>query len=434
MKVCEQCGEGYANWIDFCFQDGGVLTEKPVDLTGGSFDAPLPRSMTNSQVDDPFDAPMPSALQRKPPAPTLPPYRITESDDEIPNRPAGTGVSAIPDTAHPDAVIPDVPDEPQELPASDLFNADTLVPGGGDRTPMPAEPRRPMPSAVPPPEVEPEPVEVSFEDTDEDFPDDDDDGVAVYVDVPINTGSVAKKAAPLGLVAIAGILIILLMIVGGLGFVAVAVMGTSEDGPQVPATVAPAPVPLVAPTAEVQPEPEPAAEPTEDPDEVDNDAGEGPGPDSEAVDEGEPASVQAEREPEAPVPSPSLPVAPMAAPPPAPEPTPAPAAEPDNPWGVAPAAPTLPAPAPVPAPEVRPPPQPAPAAGPAKSGPVMVFFSGRVGDTLIVDGSVVGVIPVKFNLTEGEHAFAVEGDAGRFTVTRSVTVVEGKTTMMHLDR
>ena len=64
----------------------------------------------------------------------------------------------------------------------------------------------------------------------------------------------------------------------------------------------------------------------------------------------------------------------------------------------------------------------------------MVFFSGRVGDTLIVDGSVVGVIPVKFNLTEGEHAFAVEGDAGRFTVTRSVTVVEGKTTMMHLDR
>jgi hypothetical protein len=64
----------------------------------------------------------------------------------------------------------------------------------------------------------------------------------------------------------------------------------------------------------------------------------------------------------------------------------------------------------------------------------MVFFAGRIGDALYVDGRLVGRIPVRTVLSEGEHAFAVEGDMGRFQVTRSVKLKSGTTTMLHLDK
>ena len=64
----------------------------------------------------------------------------------------------------------------------------------------------------------------------------------------------------------------------------------------------------------------------------------------------------------------------------------------------------------------------------------MIFFAGRIGDTLYIDGRLVGRIPVRTNLSEGEHTFAVEGDMGRFQVTRAVSVKPGNTTMLHLDK
>ena len=64
----------------------------------------------------------------------------------------------------------------------------------------------------------------------------------------------------------------------------------------------------------------------------------------------------------------------------------------------------------------------------------MVFFAGRTGDALYVDGRLVGRIPVRTVLSDGEHAFAIEGDMGRFQVNRSIAVKPGGTTIIHLDK
>ncbi|MBT3220173.1 MAG: PEGA domain-containing protein, partial [Proteobacteria bacterium] len=85
-------------------------------------------------------------------------------------------------------------------------------------------------------------------------------------------------------------------------------------------------------------------------------------------------------------------------------------------------------------PKPEPTPEPDPALATARSGTVMVFFSGRVGDSLLIDGKEVGQIPARITMTEGEHAFAVDGVAGRFAVTRTVKLQNDGTTLIHLDR
>ena len=70
----------------------------------------------------------------------------------------------------------------------------------------------------------------------------------------------------------------------------------------------------------------------------------------------------------------------------------------------------------------------------ARSGPVMIFFAGRVGDTLSIDGQEVGQLPVRTQLREGSHTFAVDGEVGRQVIERDVTLKAAGTTMLHLDR
>ena len=64
----------------------------------------------------------------------------------------------------------------------------------------------------------------------------------------------------------------------------------------------------------------------------------------------------------------------------------------------------------------------------------MVFFAGRVGDQLEVDGKAVGQLPAKVDLTEGSHTFTLRGPSGEFTVSREVVLgPDGQTTILHLD-
>ncbi len=67
-------------------------------------------------------------------------------------------------------------------------------------------------------------------------------------------------------------------------------------------------------------------------------------------------------------------------------------------------------------------------------GDVMVFFAGRLGDALTVDGRDVGPLPVQVRLSRGEHSFLVTGPGGVFQVTRDVRSDPAKLIQLHLDR
>jgi hypothetical protein len=45
-------------------------------------------------------------------------------------------------------------------------------------------------------------------------------------------------------------------------------------------------------------------------------------------------------------------------------------------------------------------------------GDFMVFFPGRDGDVLTVDGREIGALPTTVQLTEGQHSFSVAGPGG----------------------
>jgi hypothetical protein len=66
---------------------------------------------------------------------------------------------------------------------------------------------------------------------------------------------------------------------------------------------------------------------------------------------------------------------------------------------------------------------------------VIVFYNGRVGDSLSVDGKAAGVLPARLELSEGIHAFSLTGPSGDFKITKQVTLKgDGTTTMVHLDK
>ena len=79
-------------------------------------------------------------------------------------------------------------------------------------------------------------------------------------------------------------------------------------------------------------------------------------------------------------------------------------------------------------------PEPPPAPASSRTGPVIIFYSGRVGDTLSIDGKPVGTLPARLELTEGPHTFSLVGASGDFETKKTVTLkADGTTTMMHLD-
>jgi hypothetical protein len=68
-------------------------------------------------------------------------------------------------------------------------------------------------------------------------------------------------------------------------------------------------------------------------------------------------------------------------------------------------------------------------------GDVMVFFAGRLGDALTVDGRDVGPLPVQVRLSRGLHTFLVTGAGGAtFQVTRDVRADASKVIQLHLDQ
>ncbi len=99
---------------------------------------------------------------------------------------------------------------------------------------------------------------------------------------------------------------------------------------------------------------------------------------------------------------------------------------------------TAPAPVAEPPPAAEPPaPEPPPAAEPegVRTGPVIVFYPGRVGDSLKVDGKSVGSLPARIELSEGPHTFSLVGPAGDFKTTKTVVLKgDGNTTILHIDK
>ncbi|MFT5456650.1 MAG: hypothetical protein ACI9K2_003137, partial [Myxococcota bacterium] len=62
-----------------------------------------------------------------------------------------------------------------------------------------------------------------------------------------------------------------------------------------------------------------------------------------------------------------------------------------------------------------------------REGEFMVFFPGRDGDTLKVDGATIGALPTTVRLTEGQHRFSVSGSGGDpVEVVQQVVVTNGQ--------
>ena len=63
----------------------------------------------------------------------------------------------------------------------------------------------------------------------------------------------------------------------------------------------------------------------------------------------------------------------------------------------------------------------------------MIFFAGRVGDAISIDGKPSGNLPAKASLAPGPHTFVVSGAAGEVTVKRDVVLnPDGGTTILQL--
>jgi hypothetical protein len=66
-----------------------------------------------------------------------------------------------------------------------------------------------------------------------------------------------------------------------------------------------------------------------------------------------------------------------------------------------------------------------------RSGRVLVFFEGRDGAALEVDGEIRGTLPANITLSEGMHTFVVRGDWGELKLRREVSLADqGLTRLM----
>lgn len=91
----------------------------------------------------------------------------------------------------------------------------------------------------------------------------------------------------------------------------------------------------------------------------------------------------------------------------------------------------------VPAALAEPPPAPAPppvieVVPHFREGQVHLFFAGREGDDVYVDGWNAGVLPLTTQLMEGLHRFRVEGKKGRHEIEVVVTLAESGVTPLDL--
>lgn len=401
MKVCSRCGETYKEHIDFCFVDGDVLVKAP-----DAMDVPEPGN-TGVPV-------APVAQGRQEPVDEHP--RVVPVDPPDPDEAMHTTEVPAPRPRKHGTLVPglgseELEDEIEEAAAS---SGNSQIP-----TDVPLAPPSPVPT-LPPGPSRPEPLERS-----------------PVPPPPVAQGSQGAQDNRILFLGVFGVFLLLVLVGGATATIWFGLAGRGEETTVVEPRIDPKVVPPTptegsdegaAPDAAPVAEPDGAGEGTEVPP-VEEDPAEGtPEP-----------QVEAAVAPEAP-PEPA-PVAPA----PAPVEAPAPAPVAPVPAPVAPApAPVAPAPAPVAAPAPEPAgeagvwgggetaPAPAPAAATAK-GPVMIFFAGRVGDALAIDGQAAGVLPAKATLSSGSHTFVVSGAAGKVTVKQDVKLNEdGTVTILQL--
>lgn len=507
MKICAVCSETYADFVDFCFNDGEVLVAHVAAMADDG--------------DDALDAPMPRGVAMPPTRSATPVAQKRRGGRSLITRPGAGGYSP-PTGAENQGDPEDVPvvassaaaatpessptAEPQQVPSPNRDDQSDL--GLSDGQSRPPEPKTgPTVVKAPPatgvmerPKSEPPvaPVPVS---TNNPAPQKSlfEAPTLVFDESEFPPAAASAKTEESGgtsnLVLLAGVGVVLLLLlgVGGAALVLTGVIATTsvtdnsgKDGTAVP----PTPVPVAAPTPVPAPLPEPEPDVTEA---VAVQPVPEPAPEPEPV--AAPVPVPAPSPVPAPTPDPAPTPKPVPAPVQIPTPKPVPAPVPVKPAPAATAAvrfsstpsngarvlvdgaekgrtplklelapgsytirselqgfdpitqnvnvtadgasvslpfvATKAAPAPTPTP--NPVPGPAPTAE-VRTGPVMVFFSGRVGDALSVDGAPVGQLPARTNLKEGKHTFVIDGATGRLEVSRTIKLKESGTTQIFLDR
>lgn len=444
MKTCSRCGATYTDRIDFCFEDGSVLTVHEVAAIAapGTVDPPPP-----GPLGDVADAPMPGRLRTPPPAPRHEPVPAANT---APLAEADAPPADAPPTEAPEPeaeapwLEPPPPVERRTSPPADDF------PSAPD---APHDVTVPRQRPVPPPTLVPEGIG---------------DDVTRPIPRPVSDDAEPAPRAerPAWLVpALAGGagLLVLGAILGvvGLGLGGVALSGGNDGSASVAKADA---TPRAAATPPVEPAPN------------------------------ETVAAVAATPPDAPPPAAEEPAVAEAEPPPEPEPDPTPPATTAAAAVAAPPTATK-SPPRATARETTPPP-PAVSQGTVTittsppgarvsidgeargtapvtvqlpygtyiieasadghqnrrvtldvksasarqelvlekkitSGVVIVLLQGRDGDTLLIDDKPVGTLPGRATLTEGKHRFAVEGASGRFEVTREVRF-EGGTMVIDL--
>lgn len=469
MKVCTVCGDTYLDHIDFCFNDGEVLVGQ-----ASALDVPEPGHV----------AAQPQGPQIQPVPPTQPARSATptpRAKRSLINRPSAVPAPAAYGAPPSDPGAPDaIPSHPTLIPTGGLSSPDDVdedeeAPQGqsafsqADTMPIPRRKQQPKTAPAPRPAPPPPVVQQDL------FEDDLDDG-------PNKVLLAAVFAVAMALLVGGGAMILI-----GFGLLNTGSL-TMADGAHkvVPATpegsdIATAPDP--APSTEVDPEDtEPTPVDAEDePADVEDEGALPDAPDEPDIPE------EAVQPPPAPEPAPKQ-VAAVAAPKPAPQaavaPKPAPPAVAPKPAPVEPAKSAV---------RVRSTPSGAtakinghevgmtpvnvelpvgshevvlelsghkpmvrrieiqsgednelpawtleprdPAADDAKV-PVMVFFAGRIGDELYVDGQFAGNLPARLDLAPGPHVFELKSEKnGDFSATREVVAdAAGRVKFIHLSQ
>ncbi len=416
MKVCSTCGATYKIHIDFCFVDGDVLGAAPdaMDAPAPGITGSFPQGSQVQPEGPPSIVPVepPEPEPKSPPTPPPSKHRKSKHGTLVP----GLGSEELDEEAKEALAAVSPADAPTDVP-TDV----PLVPPSSVATDVPS-PTRPD-TGTPAPRV----------------------------------NQAANAEAPDRRLLLAGLVVLCMAFVFVMG--TVAVFGFNVLGRDTPPTVIePTIHPKVVPPTPAEPQPAPAPEDVAPAGGIDEPDGEGTddleaadvdaeeeleGEDEEPIDEDVDEGVDEEVE-EVPAPAPVPPPKPqpMAEPGVPAAPAPAPKAAPETPAPKKPAPKPAPAAGPKPAPQPKPEPtaqvwsagsDPEPVAPAAKKGPVMIFFAGRVGDSVSVDGKLVGNLPAKATLANGEHTFTVEGAAGKVTVKHTVALnPDGQTTILQL--
>ncbi|NCG21589.1 MAG: hypothetical protein GWP91_21455 [Rhodobacterales bacterium] len=425
MKSCQVCGETYSNHVDFCFDDGDVLVAQ-----ASVFDVPEPKIMaaqgaqvslrTNAPAADPTTGDLDVPLTGEYTASAI--AGVAQGEDSLAAVPplspsSGSEVSATGSmptsiTTGPVTEIPPADAAPADSAPTDA-DVDTRVPKAPDVENAPLE--DPSTQVYQRPENTP---------NDPEWPPESQISTAtpLHSQPRIHEPEQPQDSSNRKVIfAMFAMVALLLSVVGVVFFSGLLSSGAQNPPPQIFAPkvadgARPAPaangVPVTeTPVLEAAPDPEPVAPEPVAPEPVapepvapepEPEPVTAAGNDGVAVVEVEPeAQTVTDNAAEVTVPTASLT-------PPAGTSQATPEREPD----------VVEAPAPT---------------ASARIGAIMVFYAGRSGDQLLIDGTPAGPLPVRSELAEGNHSFTVTGAVGEVKVSKMITLKpEGQITLIHL--